>query len=96
MISLFFSTHLLSLESLLTVTESIEKNSTKTGSAVEKDFKASPLPVIQGVGVALKGSGHLAGKSALHEDDHRDDEEKIVSRLLLQFKLEALLVSMLR
>ena len=79
-----FSTHLLSLESLLTVTESIEKNSTKNGVAVdEKEFKANPVPVIHGVGVTLKGSGHLAGKSALHEDDHREDEEKNVRDLFL-------------
>jgi hypothetical protein len=72
----------LSLESLLTVTESIEKNALKhiegIPNAAGDDLKSSALPVAVN-GVTLKGSGHLAGKTALPQDEHREDVAKNVN-----------------
>lgn len=77
------STHLLSLEALLTVTDSIEKNchqrianngKIQPTEAVENENKTHVISS-PGNDTVLKGSGHLAGKATLQGDYQHDDED---------------------
>ena len=85
--SLYFSTHFLSLEALLTVTEAIERqchkrvqgisnnNSSSNNTEIEPKLKkpSEREPVTNFV--AIKGSGHLAGKVSLENEEHLHEDE---------------------